>query len=98
MAPRYDQMVRNVNKEMRVRFAKACIANDDNVNDVSFTDECSVQLNDNKIVVYRLKDSVAQLISMPKHHYNVYVWAGISRRGTASILIFDGIMKSFFLY
>jgi hypothetical protein len=28
---------------------------------------------------------------MPKHHYNVYVWAGISRRGTASILIFDGV-------
>jgi hypothetical protein len=28
----------------------------------------------------------------------VYVWAGISRRGTESILIFDGIMKSFFLY
>jgi hypothetical protein len=50
MAPRYDQMARNVNKEMRVRFAKACIANDDNVNDVSFTDECSVQLNDNKMV------------------------------------------------
>jgi hypothetical protein len=98
MAPRYDQMARNVNKEMRVRFAKACIANDDNVNDVSFTDECSVQLNDNKIVVYRLKDYVAQWISMPKHHYNVYVWAGISRRGTESILIFDGIMKSFFLY
>ena len=55
-------MVRNVNKEMRVRFAKACIANEDNVNDVSFTDECSVQLNDNKIVEYRLKDSVAQWI------------------------------------
>jgi len=34
IAPRYGQMVRNVNKEMRVRFAEACIANDDNFNDV----------------------------------------------------------------
>lgn len=52
----------------------------------------------NKIVVYRLKDSVAPLIPMPKHPYKVHVWTGISRRGTTSILIFDGIMKSFFLY
>jgi hypothetical protein len=95
-APRYGQMVRNVNKEKRVRFAEACIANDDNFNDVIFTDECSVQLHDNKIVVYRLMDSVAPLIPMPKHPYKVHVWASISRRGTTSILIFDGIMKSSF--
>jgi hypothetical protein len=38
-APRYGQMVRNVNKEKRVRFAEACIAND-NFNGVIFTDEC----------------------------------------------------------
>jgi hypothetical protein len=65
----------------------------DNFNDVIFTDECSVQLHGNKIAVYRLKDSVAPLIPMPKHPYKVNVSAGISRRGT-SILIFDGIMKS----
>jgi hypothetical protein len=47
-------------------FAEACIANDDNFNDVIFTDECSVQLHGNKIAVYRLKDSVAPLIPMPK--------------------------------
>jgi hypothetical protein len=44
-ALRYGQMVRNVNKEKRVRFAEACIANDDNFNGVIFTDECSVQLH-----------------------------------------------------
>ena len=95
-APRYGQMVRNVNKEKRVRFAEACVANDGNFNDFIFTDECYVQLHDNKIVVYRLKDSVAPLIPMPKHPYKVHVWAGTSRRGTTSILIFDGIMKSSF--
>jgi hypothetical protein len=47
-----------------VRLAEACIANDDNFNDVIFTHECSVQLHDNTIVVYRLKDSVAPLIIM----------------------------------
>jgi hypothetical protein len=68
-APRYGQIrqVRNVNKEKRVRFAEACIVNDDNFNDVIFTDECSFQLHNNKIVVYRLKDSVAPLIPMAKH-------------------------------
>jgi hypothetical protein len=97
-APRYGQIrqVRNVNKEKRVRFAEACIANDDNFNDVIFTDECSFQLHNNKIVVYRLKDSVAPLIPMTKHPYKVHVWTGISRRGTTSILIFDDIMKSSF--
>ena len=50
----------------------------------------------NTIVVYRLKDSVAPLMPMPKHPYKVHVWTGISRRGTTSILIFDGIMKSSF--
>ena len=94
-APRYGLIVRNVNKEKRV-IAEACIAYDDNFNDAIFTDECSIQLHDNKLVVYRLKDSVAPLIPMPKHPYKVNVWTGISRRGTTSILIFDGIMKSSF--
>ena len=94
-APRYGLIVRNVNKEKRV-IAEACIANDDNFNDAIFTDKCSIQLHDNKLVVYRLKDSVAPLIPMPKHPYKVHVWASISRRGTTSILIFDGIMKSSF--
>lgn len=52
----------------------------------------------NRIVVYRLKDSVAPLIPMPKHPYKLHVWTGISRRGTTSILIFDGIMKSSFYF
>lgn len=95
-APRYGQMMRNVNKEKPVRFAEASIANDNNFNDVIFTHECSVQLHDNKIVVYRLKDSAVPLLPKPKHPYKVHVWAGISRRGTTSTLIFYGIMKSSF--
>jgi hypothetical protein len=55
-----------------------------------------VQLHDNKVVIYRLKDEVAPPIPKPKHPIKLYVWGSISRRGTTSSLIFDGILKSHF--
>jgi hypothetical protein len=55
--PRYGQMIRHVNKEKRMTFCKTLIAKNDSFNDIIFTDECSVQLHGNKIVVYREKDS-----------------------------------------
>lgn len=81
-SPRYGQMVRDVNKVKRVAFAKENIANNDNFDNIIFTDECSVQLHDNKIVIYRERDSVAPVLPKPKHILKVHVWAGISRRGT----------------
>ncbi|VDI59762.1 Hypothetical predicted protein [Mytilus galloprovincialis] len=89
-------MVRDVNKVKRVAFAKENIANNDNFDNIIFTDECSVQLHDNKIVIYRERDSVAPVLPKPKHPLKVHVWAGISRRGTTSILIFENIMTSVF--
>jgi arginine repressor len=56
-APRHGQMIRDVNKEKRMTFCKTLIAKNDSFNDIIFTDECSVQLHGNKIVVYREKDS-----------------------------------------
>ena len=55
-----------------------------------------MQLHDNKIVVYREKDSVAPVLPKPKHPLKVHVWAGISRRGTTRILIFEDIMDANF--
>lgn len=64
----------------------------ENFADIIFTDECTVQLHDNKVVIYPLKDEVAP----PKHPVKLQVWGGINRRGTTSLLIFDGIVKSDF--
>ncbi|CAC5373100.1 unnamed protein product [Mytilus coruscus] len=94
--PRYGQMVRDVNKQKRVQFSREVIANDDHFNNVIFTDECSVQLHNNKIVIYREKDSVVPVLPNPKHPLKVHVWAGISRRGTVRILIFENIMTAAF--
>ncbi|CAC5379419.1 unnamed protein product [Mytilus coruscus] len=89
-------MVHDANKVKRVAFAKENIANNDNFDNIIFTDEFSVQLHGNKIVIYRKRDSVAPVLPKPKHPLNVHVWAGISRRGTTSILVFENIMTSAF--
>jgi len=95
-SPRYAQMIREPNKIKRVEFCKNLISVDEHFNDIVFTDECTVQLHDNKIVVYRLKDSAAPPIPLPKHAFKVHVWGGISHRGSTRLLIFDGILKSNF--
>ncbi|CAC5364756.1 unnamed protein product [Mytilus coruscus] len=89
-------MIREVNKVKRVDFCTQLVLDNDNFNDIVFTDECTVQLHDNKVVVYRLRNESATPIPQPKHPLKVHVWGGISRRGTTRLLIFDGILKSDF--
>ncbi|CAC5367943.1 unnamed protein product [Mytilus coruscus] len=69
-------MVRDANKVKRVAFAKENITNNDNFDNIIFTDECSVQLHDNKIVIYRERDSVAPVLPKPKHplKHNINWW------------------------
>ncbi|VDH98003.1 Hypothetical predicted protein [Mytilus galloprovincialis] len=75
---------------------KQIIAVNEQFDDIIFTDEATVQLHDNKVVIYRRKDCVAPVLPKPKHPLKVHVWGGISRRGTTQILIFEGILKSDF--
>ena len=56
-------MICDVNKEKRVTFYKQLVADSENFTDITFTDECTVQLHDNKVVIYRLKDEVAPPIT-----------------------------------
>ncbi|VDH93368.1 Hypothetical predicted protein [Mytilus galloprovincialis] len=77
-----------------IKFRK--VTDGDIFNNIIFTDECTVQLHDNKVVIYRLRDQVAQPIPQPKHPFKLHVWGGISRRGTTRLLIFDGILRSDF--
>jgi hypothetical protein len=89
-------MIRNVNKEKRVTFCKQLVADSENFVDIIYTDECTVQLHDNKVVIYHLKDEVVPQIPKPKHPLRLHAWGGISRQGTTPLLIFDGILKSDF--
>ena len=96
--PRYGQMVRDVNKEKRVEFCQQLLSTDESFNDIIWTDECTIQLHDNKVVVYRPVNSIAHTIPKPKHPLKIHVWGGISRRGATNILLFDGILrKEFFV-
>ncbi|KAH3889386.1 hypothetical protein DPMN_013440 [Dreissena polymorpha] len=85
-------MVNTRNLQPRIDFCQTLIDS----NDSFFTDESSVQLNNNRTTSYRPEGSARTSIPKPKHPLKVHVWAGISRRGSTSISIFDGIMDSKF--
>lgn len=65
--PRYGQMVRDANKLKRVEFCERLIAADDTFDNVIFSDECSIQLHQNKLHSYRQKDACATVLPKPKH-------------------------------
>ena len=95
--PRYGQMIRQPNKEKRVEFCQKHIL-DNNFDNIIWTDECTIQLHDNKVVIYRPIDGMTHTIPKPKHPLKIHVWAGISRRGPTQITHFDGILrKEFFV-
>lgn len=95
--PRYAQMVKGGNQPPRVDFCRTLIETNDNLNDIIFSDESSIQLHNNKTTCYRLKDSRNHILPKPKHPLKVHVWGGISRRGATKLVIFEGIMeKTFF--
>jgi len=83
--PRYAQMVRGPNTEARVLFCKNLVDSNDNMNDIIFTDESTIQLHNNKTTCYRLKDSRSHALPKPKHPLKVHIWAGISRRGPTKL-------------
>lgn len=94
--PRFGQMVRDVNKVKRVDFCHELISSNDTFDNVIFSDECSVQLNQNKTYNYRPKDSYATVLPKPKHTLKIHVWAAISKRDASIIKLFEGIMDAEF--
>lgn len=66
------------------------------LDDIIFTDESSVKLNNNKSACHRLIGKGKRQLPKPKQPQKVHVWAGISRKGATPIFIFEGIMDSAF--
>ena len=87
--PRYCQLIRDVNKEKRLSWCEQ-IDDDDNFNNVIFTDECSVQLQHHSRKCFRKKGQQKKFKPVPKHPLKVHIWGGISARGATQIVIFTG--------
>ena len=94
--PRYCQLIREENRVKRLEFVEKCLRDKDNFDDVIFTDESTVMMDNHGRICFRKKNRKAQLKPKPKHPYKVHVWAGISKRGPTDILIFTGIMRKEF--
>lgn len=93
----YCQMIREPNKVKRIEWCQRMLDTNETFDNVIFTDECKVQSHQNRHrKCYRKRGQQMPRTPKPKHPYSCLVWAGISKRGSTQIAIFDGIMKSQF--
>ena len=90
---RYCALISEGNQEKRLDYCKSLITtNDLEFPDVIWTDECSVQLESHRKIVYHRRGEPSKLCGRPKHPYKVHVWGGISKHGGMKIVIFTGII------
>ena len=80
----------------QLAFSEKCFRDNEHFNDVIFTDECSVQMeNHSKITFHHIWEQ-PRLKGRPKHPVKVHIWAGISKPGPTTLMIFEGIMDAQF--
>lgn len=89
-------MVRETNRVACLAFAEECIENEESFDDVIFTDESTIWLEQHGKICFRKEGQPAKLKPKSKHPFKVHVWAGISKCGATPVLIFTGIMKKEF--
>ena len=92
--PKYCQLVRVANKQKRVDWCRDRLAEHETFDNAIFTDECTVQLDNHSRLCFRKRGHLRKFKPKPKHPVKVHVWAGISRRGATSIIIFKGILTA----
>lgn len=80
----------------RLEFALKCLEDQENFNDIIFTNECSVHMENRVKLSFRRKWEPPKMKGRAKHLYKVHVWAGISKRGATNVLIFIGNMDAQF--
>ena len=64
--------------------------------DVIFTDECKIDCLSVGRRSYRKKGQLVPRSRKPKHPFSFLLWGGISKRGSTSLVIFNGNMDSDF--
>ena len=90
---KYCQMIRQVNAEKRLIWAKDNL-DDFSFDNVIFTDETTVQIETHCCFCCYKRGQKPRYKPRPKHPIKVHVWAGISRRGRTNLCIFEGKMNA----
>lgn len=62
--------------------------------DIIFTDESTVQLEQHSRICFRKRRHPRKLKQRPKHPVKVHIWGGISFKGATKIIMFTGIMNA----
>ena len=88
----YCQLIRQKNKEKRVTWARENLAND--FEDVVWTDESMIQLENNRTFGYRKVGMAPKPKPRPKNPYKVMVRAGISKKGATNLCVVNGSVDS----
>lgn len=88
----YCQLIRNANKAARLQWAQANLQ--DSFDNVIWSDETTVQLENHRRYCYRKEGEKPRPKPRPKHPVKVHVWAGISKKGPTPVCIFEGIMAA----
>ena len=93
---KYCQLIREPNRVKRLEFSEKCLRDNEQFDNVIFTDECSVLLENHSKLSFHRKWEQPKLKGKPKHPVKVHVWAGISKRGPTELMVFEGIMDAQF--
>ena len=88
---KYCQMIREVNKEKRLKWAKD--NEETTFENVIFTDETTVQMETHRRTCCYKRGCKPRYKTKPKHPVKVHVWAGISNRRRCRLSIFEGKMN-----
>ena len=88
----YCQLIRPRNKERRMEWATENLHND--FEDVVWTDESMIQLENHRTFSYRKVGAPPKPKARAKHPYKVMVWAGISWKGATHICLLNSSIDS----
>lgn len=88
----YCQLIREVNKQKRLEWARDHLADD--FSDVIWSDETTVQLETHKRFCCRKKGERPRAKPRAKHPVKVHVWAGIGWHGPTRVCVFEGCMNA----
>ena len=88
----YCQMIRDVNKEKRLKWAQKNKAM--TFENVVYTDETTVQIETHRQTCSYKRGCKPRYKPKTKHPLKVLVWAGISCRGRTGLCIFEGRMNA----
>ena len=78
----------------RVEWCKAMLNTKEKFQDVVWSDECMVQLDNHGCVCFHRMKEPGKLKPRPKHPVKVHIWGAISPCRASQLVIFSGIMTA----